>query len=448
MVAAGQDPVLVDGLVGADEPVAALGLPRREVAHFGQAVHFAHALEDAVELGLFGEPFGVELGHDRERLVEEVEPAVVVELRRARGHVIGQLALRFDVARKLDARVLEVLDIDREPRHRAGRQRDVDQAQHAPLLADRRRLGARIGLAELERALGPGARGVAARGVDQFGAARDDLRGVARLDRRDERRIDEAEAEVGPAIPHRERRGLDQLGQGIERAFGLAEAARQRGAFGFGLADVEEPQQHRAMGLGRRRGGALHFDDAVRGDEPDHPPKGLGAERSELEVGGERGEVLLHQPDAAAGELIEPRRAVVEAKVALERGVDVDAVVGADDQRARGSGFEQGAQASRGADHGLGAGDAARGKDREAGGNRDPQHRDDDDRRLQCPFVYHSNPRDQATVIECAAPIANRREDSASLAKLSPENGTKEKAAPAGSGLSSVRSNKVSSWSE
>ena len=99
----------------------------------GRRFILAHAFEHAVELGLFGEPFGVELGHDRERLVEEVEAAVGVELGDAGGHAVGQLALRFDVAGKLDARVLEVLDVDREAGHRARRQRHVDQAQHAPL---------------------------------------------------------------------------------------------------------------------------------------------------------------------------------------------------------------------------------------------------------------------------------------------------------------------------
>ena len=96
---------------------------------------FAHAFDHAVELGPLGEPFGVELGHRRERLVEEAERAVGVELGGAGGHPVGQLALRFDVPGKLGARVLEVLDVDREAGHRAGRQRHVDHPQHAPLAA-------------------------------------------------------------------------------------------------------------------------------------------------------------------------------------------------------------------------------------------------------------------------------------------------------------------------
>ena len=47
---------------------------------------------------------------------------VAVELGRARGHPVGQLALRFLVAGKLEPRILQILDVDREARHRAGRQ--------------------------------------------------------------------------------------------------------------------------------------------------------------------------------------------------------------------------------------------------------------------------------------------------------------------------------------
>ena len=125
------------------EPAAPLLLPGREVAHLGQALVVAHALEHAIELRLLGKPFRVELGHDRERLVEEAQASVGIELRGAGGHSVGQLALRFDVPRKLGARVLQVLDVDREAGDRAGRQRHVDDAQHPPLAANDRRLHAR-----------------------------------------------------------------------------------------------------------------------------------------------------------------------------------------------------------------------------------------------------------------------------------------------------------------
>ena len=93
-----------------------------------------------------------------------------------------------------------------------------------------------------------------------------------------------------------------------------------------------------------------------------------------------RDEVAGNEAEASLGKVAEARRRVDQAKVALEDGVDLDAVVGADDQRARRRGFEQGAQPTRGADERLGAADAPRGKDRQPGGDRHPQHRNDDDR--------------------------------------------------------------------
>ena len=101
---------------GAGEPLAPLRLPDREVADFGQPVALAHPLQHAVELGTLGEPFGIELGHDREGLVEEAHGAVRIELDRARRHAVGKVALRLDVARELGARVLQLLHVDREAR--------------------------------------------------------------------------------------------------------------------------------------------------------------------------------------------------------------------------------------------------------------------------------------------------------------------------------------------
>ena len=82
----------------------------------------AHPVDHSVELGLFGKPVGIELGHRRERAVEEAQGAVGVELRRSGGHPIGELALRFDVAGELGPRLLQVLDVDREARDGARRQ--------------------------------------------------------------------------------------------------------------------------------------------------------------------------------------------------------------------------------------------------------------------------------------------------------------------------------------
>ena len=48
--------------------------------------------------------------------LKKLKRSVGVELGGAGGHPVGELALRFDVARKLGPRVLEILDVDREAR--------------------------------------------------------------------------------------------------------------------------------------------------------------------------------------------------------------------------------------------------------------------------------------------------------------------------------------------
>ncbi len=75
--------------------------------------------------------------------LKKLERAVGVELRRSRGHPVGEFALGFDVPGKLGPRILEVLDIDREAGDRTRRQRHVDDPQHPPLAANDRRLHAR-----------------------------------------------------------------------------------------------------------------------------------------------------------------------------------------------------------------------------------------------------------------------------------------------------------------
>ena len=221
VIAGRQHPFFLDDFLGAGEPVAPLLLPRREVAGFGQPVLVAHAVDDPVELGVLGQPLGIEPGHGRERPVEEAQGPIAVELRRSRGHPVGKLTLRFDISSELGPRFLEVLHIESKAGDGAGRQRDVDQAQHAPLATDDRGLHARHDAAARLRFFRSRQRAVVALGVDQLGAPFDHFRGIAALDRLHERAVDQTEPEIGIAIPHRERRGLDHLGQRCHRRFGL-----------------------------------------------------------------------------------------------------------------------------------------------------------------------------------------------------------------------------------
>ena len=171
----------------------------------------AHAVKKPIELRLLGKPFGIELRHHRERPVEEAQASVRIELSRAGGHPIRQLALQFHVPRKFGPGVFQVLNIDSETGDCTRRKRHVDDAQHAPLPAQDRRLHQRN---DPPRFLGP-ARGrggaVFAFLVDQLEAALNDFLGVRPLDCMDEGAVDQAELQIGTPIPHRKWRGFDQV---------------------------------------------------------------------------------------------------------------------------------------------------------------------------------------------------------------------------------------------
>ena len=67
-------------LLRAGEPLASLRLPHWKVANFWDAVPFAHPFQDPVELRAFAQPFGIELSHHGEGLVEEDQAPVPPEL--------------------------------------------------------------------------------------------------------------------------------------------------------------------------------------------------------------------------------------------------------------------------------------------------------------------------------------------------------------------------------
>ncbi len=328
MVAAREHPFFLDHLVGTCEPGAPLVLPHREVACFGKPLLVAHAVDHAVELGLFRQPVRVELGHHRERPVEEAEVAVGVELRRARGHPVGELALRFDVTRELGTRVLQVLDVDREAGDRAARQGHVDDPQHPPLAADDGRLHARDDAPAVLRGTRRRQRAVVARFVDQLRAAADHVRRVAALDRAHKRAVHQAELEVGPAVPHRERRGLNQVGQGIERPFGLAEAECDACPVLLARARIEEPQEERPRGLGGRSGTATHREHARRAARMNLAGHARRRIARGFDVLLEGVEILGGDPAVVADEVRERLRRGMEPEVADQLRIDFDRAVG------------------------------------------------------------------------------------------------------------------------
>jgi hypothetical protein len=131
--------------------------------------------------------------------------------------------LRFGEALERRARLFELLDVDRESRDARIAQRHVDDLQAASLAADGGGHYAGNRLAAFPRRCCSGDRVAAGRGLDQLQSAPDHVGSVRRLDSRDICAVDEGEPQVGPAMPHRDRRGFDQPGQGIE---GLGQAVR------------------------------------------------------------------------------------------------------------------------------------------------------------------------------------------------------------------------------
>jgi hypothetical protein len=96
--------------------------------------------------------------------------------------------------------------------------------------------------------------------LDQFDPARDHFVGILRLDRLDISRIDHRQPQIGPAIPHRHRRRLDQPGQRLERRFEPHILLLQARDLALALGRIEKPQNHRGRSAAVHRR-SLPFDD-------------------------------------------------------------------------------------------------------------------------------------------------------------------------------------------
>ena len=249
--------------------------------------------------------------------------------------------------REVEARVFQILDVDRETRDRAGGQWNIDQFEHSPLAADGRGLGPDVGPPALERGGGTGLGTLIPRTVDQFAAKRDDFGRVAPLDCGDERRVDQPERHVGAAIPHRKGRAFDQVGQGIKRGFGAAKLVGHLEPLRFRPGGVEQPQQQGASSIRRRGQPAAHLDRAVGPSDPHLARDCSAADRARPDVGLERVEVGRMDAEPVAGQIVEVRGHSGKAEVALEQGVGLDRAVGTDNQRPRGDRTEQAGDRAR-----------------------------------------------------------------------------------------------------
>ena len=134
------------------------------------------------------------------------------------------------------------------------------------------------------------------------------------LDGLDERAVDQPEPEIGAAVPHRERRGLDQMGERVERAFRLAQAERQLRPLFFAGAIVDEPQQHGTRRLAPRRRPAAHVEHAARALRADVARQSPGRRARGVDFGDEGLEIVGGNAAILAGQLGQRRRPLTPAR--------------------------------------------------------------------------------------------------------------------------------------
>ena len=93
---------------------------------------------------------------------------------------------------------------------------------------------------------------------------------AAAIDGSDIGTVDEAEAQVGGPMPHREGRRLDQARQRFERVAQLFDFALERADFRLTVGRVEYPQNDAAIGRQFRPGGGTAYQQQPRGAHAAH----------------------------------------------------------------------------------------------------------------------------------------------------------------------------------
>jgi hypothetical protein len=215
-----------------------------------------------IERGAFVHPPGIEREHPHKRLVGEDRPTLRVELGDTRRERIEHVALGCTKRGEHPRLLFQILDIHRIPGDAAGvigtAKRQIGDAQAAPLVApggdDRggdHAFDGFLAAAGLEREIG-GAFGLD--GFDQLGLRLNHRFGAAAADRSNISIVDQQQAAVASAKPHRDRRGLDQPGKPGKPRLGLRRIGTQAAQFGFAVGKVEHPHQCRTAGRDLRIG--------------------------------------------------------------------------------------------------------------------------------------------------------------------------------------------------
>ena len=233
------------------------------------------------------------------------------ELRDARRQPIEHVALRILEADEIGLGLLDLLDVDRIAGDPARPQRHVDDAQRAPFAADRRGHGAHRHLALVARGGSGSDRAARPLPLDQFQPALDHGAGIRAVDRADIGRIDQAQPEVGPAMPHRDRRRLDQPGERVERLGELLALGIETRDLVLALGRVEQPEQRRAFAQHLRGRTAAHHQHTPGAGRPHRTGEARAAALRDQHIIRQRLGIGRIEPRAQIGQR---RRCAIEAE--------------------------------------------------------------------------------------------------------------------------------------
>ena len=274
----------------------------------------------------------------REGLVEKDEAAVASELGDAGRQPVEHVALGADEAGQVGPGLLAIFDIDRIAGNSGLAERHLDDPHHPALAGDRRRHGARLRLAllvdrdRLQRRVAV---------VDQLDTAFDHGRGALRLDRLDIGAVHHCEAQVGTAMPHRERRRLDQAGQCVEGRGEAPDLVAKRRRLAFAVGRVGEPEQDRPLLERRRRRRSAHLQHARRAQRPHRHGKAAAGRGGALGKLGKRRPLLGREAASAAAQIGDAGRRSIETEQAGKAAVGLQPAAAAEQGRDGDMGAEQ-----------------------------------------------------------------------------------------------------------
>ena len=329
------------------EPVDMRLPPFGIVAHLGRPAALAPCIEQPRERPAFGHILGRHVEQPAKGLVRKDKAVIGAELRHRRRQPIEQFALGIDKAAVRAALALQLLNIDRIARYAddaaaLGRQRHVDDAHDAAFALDRHRDGAHLRRARAARRFGRVGRADPGDWLAQFGAILDHPRRALRLDRPDIGGVDEREAKIWFAEPHRKRRRLDQARQRLERRHRLVAFDPRLGERLLPIGRIAEPQQDAARSADRlRRRHALTDDRTVAALRTQAEREGFGTALGAEDRLAQRFVRLRVEPGAESAKLVETARPGIEPEPAAEPLARLDAPVAAHHDGQIGRRFEQ-----------------------------------------------------------------------------------------------------------